>query len=233
MYLLIVEKREGYIEEARSREVSRVTHLKASVVFAVFISLIATGISQGTYQFGFDIFTSNGPYCDDPGLDFSVVVSNGFEHVDFTFYNNSSLDSCIARIYFDDGSLLGISNITNSPYTLFEEGAPGNNLPGGNMIGFYADREFTIGAENPEPQNGVVAPPPGLEWVTVGFNLIEGGTLEGVIQELYTGELRIGIHIISIGGGSTSESAIMVIPEPTTLLLLSAGAAIALKRRKR
>jgi hypothetical protein len=118
---------------------------------------------------------------------------------------------------------------------LFVEGIPGQqNLPGGETIGFYADREFTIGADPPPSHNGVNAPPPGLEWVTVGFDLIPGGTLEGVVQELITGELRIGIHIISIDGPPTSsESAIMVIPEPATLFLLAAGAAIALRKRKR
>ena len=195
--------------------------------------LLISGTSQAFYQFGFDIFTSNGPYHDDPRLDFSVVVSNGLNHVDFTFYNNSSLNSSLARIYFDDGSLLGISNITNSTGVLFHEGAPGNNLPGGELIGFYADREFTIGAQNPEPQNGVNAPPPGLEWVKVGFDLVPGGTLEGVVQELITGELRIGIHIISIDGPpSSSESAIYIVPEPATLFLLAAGAVAALRRRR-
>jgi hypothetical protein len=214
--------------------VRRVLHQGFKVVFVVFISLIFTGRTQAEYQFGFDIFTSNGPYYDDSRLQFSVVVSNGQNHVDFTFYNNSSLNSSVARIYFDDGSLLGISNIASSSGVSFHEGAPGNNMPGGSLIGFYADREFTIGADNPEPQNGVNAPPPGMEWVKVGFDLVNGGTLEGVIQELFTGELKIGLHIISIDGPpSSSESAIMVIPEPATLCLLAAGAALALRKHKR
>jgi hypothetical protein len=213
--------------------VRRVSHQGFRIVLVVFIFLIFIGTSQAVYQFDFDIFTSNGPYHDDSRLDFSVVVSNGLNHVDFTFYNNSSLDSSLARIYFDDGSLLGISNITSSNGVLFHEGAPGNNLPGGELIGFYADREFTIGAQNPEPKNGVNAPPPGLEWVEVGFDLINGGTLQGVVNELITGELRIGIHVISIDGPpSSSESAIMVVPEPATLFLLAAGAVAALRRRR-
>lgn len=211
----------------------RVSHQGFRIVLVVFISLIFTGTSQANYQFGFDIFTSNGPYYDDPRLDFSVVVSDGVGHVDFTFYNNSSLDSSVARIYFDDGTLLGISGITNGPGTDFVPGTPPNNLPGGEMIGFQADREFTIGADPPPPHKGVNAPPPGLEWVKVGFDLINGGTLEGVVQELITGELRIGIHIISIDGQPTSSESAIMIPEPATLFLLATGAAIALRKRKR
>ncbi|MFH1371671.1 MAG: PEP-CTERM sorting domain-containing protein, partial [Planctomycetota bacterium] len=63
------------------------------------------------------------------------------------------------------------------------------------------------------------------------FDLINGGTLEDVIDELNNGTLRVGIHIIGLPDGS-SESAILV-PEPATLFLLATGAAIALRKRKR
>ncbi len=194
--------------------------------------MLLGGTSQADYRFNFDIFTSNSSYHDSPDVDTYMVVSNGEGPiVDFTFYNASTIDSSVARIYFDDGSLLNIGSIINGPGTLFEEGIPGlNNLPGGVTIGFYADREFTIGADPPPSQNGVDNPPP-LEWVTVRFNLVEGANLQGVMNELITGDLRVGIHIISLPDGS-SESAIMV-PEPATLLLLVAGAAAVLRKRNR
>ena len=218
----------------------RVNHVRFKVL--VFLAAIAafgvipvSNVQANIHRFYFDIFTENGPYCDDPRLNMYMEVSNGEpEVVDFTFYNISTIGSSLAKIYFDDGVLLNIATITNGPGTVFEQGASGANLPGGNLIGFVADREFTIGADPPPSQNGVnPAEPP--EWVKIRFNLDTGSDMEDVIAELYTGELRVGIHIISIDnltGGSYSESALAVIPEPATLSLLAIGAAALLRKRK-
>ncbi|MFH1371643.1 MAG: PEP-CTERM sorting domain-containing protein, partial [Planctomycetota bacterium] len=62
------------------------------------------------------------------------------------------------------------------------------------------------------------------------FDLINGGTLEDVIDELNNGTLRVGIHIIGLPDGS-SESAILV-PEPATMCLLGLGALGLLKKRR-
>lgn len=206
-------------------------HLKVQVyvvVLAVVVLLPASSIQAVIYPF--DIFTTNGDYNDSPAINMYMDVANGVDIVDFTFYNISTIQSSVARIYFDDGSLLGISSLTNSPGTAFSEVYPGpGNLPSGEMIGFNADREFSIGAEAPPPEDGVNPPPPD-EWVKITFDLINGGTLEGVIEELNTGVLRIGIHIIDLPDGS-SESAVNI-PEPGTLALLGLGT-LALLRRTR
>lgn len=184
--------------------------------------------------FPFRIFTDNGQYNDDPAGVFLVDVWDGVGQAKFTFYNKSGFDCSVAQIYFDDGSLLGIDYIENGPGTLFDRAFPGpGNLPAGNTLipPFVADREFTIGAEAPPPENGVNSVPPlDGEWVTIHFDLKEGGTLEGVINELRTGGLRVGIHIIAFPDGS-SESAILV-PEPASMLLLSLGAMALLRKRK-
>jgi hypothetical protein len=200
-----------------------------SFVLAVLVLLFA-GISQASYRFDFGIFTSNGPYHNSPLVDTYVVVSNGQPAiVDFTFYNISAIQSSVAQIYFDDGSLLDIATITNGPGTSFSEKYPGpGNLPGGELISFVADREFTIGALNPPPENGVN---PTADWVRIRYNLVPGGNLASVIGELQTGELRVGIHIIDLPGGS-SESAIMIVPEPATMLLLGIGGLFLGKRKK-
>ncbi len=185
---------------------------------------------QATYQYQFEVFTHDGEYHNSPALNMYMVVSDGTGQADFTFYNTSSIQSCVARIYFDDGSLLGISQVENGPGTIFNEIYPGpGNLPSGETIGFYADREFSIGAVAPPPKNGVNPPPPD-EWVKVHFNLKPGGTLEGVIGELNSGELRVGIHIIDLPDGS-SESAVGV-PEPTAIALLIFGSIAATKRHR-
>jgi len=202
-----------------------------SFVLCVFILLFA-GISQASYRYDFDIFTSNGSYHDSDEVKPYVIVSNGEESiVDFTFYNISLVQSSVAQIYFDDGVLLDIATITNGPGTNFSEKFPGpGNLPGGELINFVADREFTIGPLNPPPENGVNPAEPG-EWVRIRYDLVPGANLEDIIGELYSGELRLGIHIVSLPDGS-SESALLIVPEPASLLLLAAGAAAVLRRKR-
>ena len=209
--------------------------MRRFVLLSMFVLAVISParICRATYSF--EIFTNNSPYADDPGWNLYVDVWNGAGVVNFTFYNKSTIQSSIADIYFDDGSLLGISTITNNvPYTEFGTAVTPRNLPGGNLLvpPFVADREFSIGAEEPSPQKGVNDGDPANEWVTVKFNLINGGDLEDVIAELNTGVLRVGLHIIDLpGGGGYSESAILV-PEPATIVLLGLGALALLRKRK-
>lgn len=79
------------------------------------------------------------------------------------------------------------------------------------------------------PKNGVNNVSAG-EWVKITFKLIDGGTLEGVLHELYTGDLRVGLHVIGFPDGS-SNSAISV-PEPATVLLIGLGTVALLRKRK-
>lgn len=207
----------------------------AGVIVLVVFLLVPAGTLQATpvYRYPFQVFTADSGDFNNPKINMYMEVSNGFEKVDFTFYNISSIPSSLARIYFDDGLLLGITSIINSPGTSFSEVFPGaGNVPGAGLLDppFEANREFSIGAEAPPPDNGV-NPPPLNEWVQIKFDLDPGGTLEGVIGELNSGVLRVAIHIINLPDGS-SESAIAV-PEPATMALLALGAAMLLRIRKR
>ena len=125
---------------------SEKTRVSRSILWFVFAAVVLSGVVTGTSQavyYSFDIFTSNGQYYDDPAVNMYMDVSNGAGQVDFKFYNVSLIQSSLARIYFDDGSLLGISSITNGPGTSFSEAYPGpGNLPNGETIGFCADREL-------------------------------------------------------------------------------------------
>jgi hypothetical protein len=176
-----------------------------------------------------EIFTSDGQnYELDLNL-YVVVSSLEQHHIDFTFYNESSIDSSIAWIYFDDNgdSLMHIDEIENGPGTKFSEAYLGpGNLPGGDTIDFSAD--FSIGAEQAIPHNGVNPPD---EWVTITFDLIGGSTLETVTNAINDGSLRIGVLVIAFPDGS-SGSAIAV-PEPGTLILLgTAGLWIFTRKRQ-
>jgi len=149
----------------------------------------------------------------------------------FAFYNNSTVDCTVTRIYFDDGTLLGGSdlNIINSPGTLFNEGFPGpSNIPGGKEIGFVADKEFNVGAESPPPENGINSILAG-ETVTLEFEL-SGGSLQDVLNELNDGSLRVAVHVMCFPDES-SNGAVNV-PEPATMCLLGLGGLLFCRRKK-
>ena len=84
---------------------------------------------------------------------------------------------------------------------------------------------FSIAADSPPAHNGIN---PG-EWITMTFNLINGGTTADITYALNSGDMRIGAHIIAFPDGS-SESAVNV-PEPSTILLLGLGMVRLLRRR--
>lgn len=209
---------------------------KLSLAFMVFLSavFIPGNLLYASYVYPLEIFTSNGAYYNSPDLDMYVVVSNGLGMVDFTFYNESLISSSVAGIYFDDGSLLGIDTITNGPGTSFSKSATPGDLPGGAKVDppFVTTDEFCIDGDPPESHNGVNPVELGspLEWVRVSFELINGGTLLSVVDELNSGELRIGVHVVALPDGS-SESAVNI-PEPGTFILLGLGGLV-LHARKR
>ncbi len=151
------------------------------------------------------------------------------------------LASSIARVYFEDGTLVGIASIHQftggSGHTDFEENSSPSDLPGGSSLNpqFSSTREFNIGADSPPPVNGVN---PG-EWIEVVFNLKGVYVFSDVLDAIDRGfaktngepnygmpTLRIGMHIISIDGGN-SDSYLMenpqVIPLPAPLALAMVG----------
>jgi len=143
----------------------------------------------------------------------------------FTFRNIGLSESCIAQIYFDDGSLLGIAEILDNPPTVdFQQYASPPDLPGGETVDFHVTAGFLAEADNPPPKKGVNP----YEEVGILFNLKNEGTFQDVLDELQDATLRIGIHVIDFASGG-SESFInnlteQPIPEPASLLLLSFGA---------
>ncbi len=197
---------------------------------AFLVLALPTGTIHATATYQFQVFTTNGDYNDSPNINVYMEVFNGVGTASFKFFNNSTINSSITNIYFDDGSLLGIDSVINSAGVLFAKDGP-TNIPGASNLfpAFEADREFNIAADPPPYHNGVNNPPP-EEWVQVTFNLLGGGTIDDVLDELSTGELRVGIHIQGFDDGS-SESAIAV-PEPASIFILSLGA-LALARKRR
>ena len=202
------------------------------IVIFILVCTLGVGSAFGAL-YPFEIFTDNGDYNDDPGINMYMDVHNGGNIAKFTFYNDSTVQSTITNIYFDDGTLIGATmGIINGPGTDFDENDPSpSNLPGGNTIGFDADVEFNIGPEPAPPHNGINNIGAG-EWVTVEFELMGGGTLQDVLDELSDGSLRVGIRIQNFADGS-SESGINEIPEPATICLFGLGGLALLRKRKK
>jgi hypothetical protein len=206
--------------------------MRRSMLTALIIAVLAVSSAHAVI-YDFEVFTENGAHSFElDGL--YVDVTNGVGTVDFTFFNDSSVQSSVTGMFFDDGTLLGVESVTNSPtYTNFVVARTPGEFPSGQDLEppFVADREFNIGAGPPVPERGINEGNTSTEWVIVTFGLINGGTLEDVLAELNSGVLRIGLHIIALPDG-TSESAILV-PEPATVGLLGIGGLLLLRRRRR
>lgn len=202
----------------------------------VVLAITCTIQISNAVIYPFEVFTRNGSYWNQEGrIRCYVDVTGDSNFANFTFYNESTVDCSIASIYFDDGLLLGISDIINGPGVLFTSPADASNLPAGNTLDppFETTADFSAKGVQPPPVNGInnTESNDPLEWVTIQFELINNLLLTDVFNGLDTGTLRIGIHITAFPDGS-SESAVTLIPEPATLLLLSLGAVMVIKRKR-
>ena len=202
----------------------------AKAVLIVTVMMLTGWITAPGYAITFPdgCITNNDVSDCSIGDQFSVSVTSGPDagQVTFTFSNSGPEASSITDIYFDDGTLLGIATIIDGSGTDFEQLASPGDLPGGNPAGFETTAGFSADSESPTQPNGVN---PG-ESVAIVFNLQSGGTLQDVLDELASGELKIGIHVQGYEGGG-SESFVCCtdtppdgsVPESSTLLLLGAG----------
>jgi len=125
------------------------------------------------------------------------------QDVSFTFRNTGPLNCSICDVYFDDGSLLGLAALVRGEGVIFEQGANPPDLPGGNSISppFEVTEGFLAQASAPHtPDHGVN---PG-EWLTIVFSLEDGQTYD-VLDDLHSGDLRVGLHVQAFcRGGSES-----------------------------
>jgi hypothetical protein len=200
---------------------SRRFRIIVAAAIVSFICVIFVYPSQASFVCNFDIFNSGNGHNNDPGANMFVVVSVDNGEVDFTFHNENSFKSSIARIYFETGSLGDILSITNGPGTNFSEDFPGpGNLPGGHSLNPSFNADISIGAHAPPPKNGINP----TEWITVSFDLPAGQTEETIADELYSGQMRMGLHALGLPDGSSVSAISTPSPEPATLSLIGLGA---------
>lgn len=218
------------LNTAQGKNEMRRLHLSTGfLVLMVFVLCPPVDSVQAVEIHPLVIFTDNGNYNDSPDVDLYVEVVDKDSYVDFKFTNDSLTDCSIARIYFQGGAFLGEVEIIGGPGTSFSGYPKPHNLPGGKTLDppFIATYELSMDSDPPVPKNGIN---PG-EWLIVKFDLINDGTFLNIVDEIYSGTLRIGAHVIGFDDGS-SESAVNESPEPTTLSLLALGALALLRRRR-
>jgi hypothetical protein len=228
------------------------------------LGLMVTPVRAEPYESGFRYLLNNSSYADDiaPQLSFTVqsYTGNGITNgVLFTIYNNAPAPSVysdatpvsgsIDKVLFDDGTLLGLPVILDSPTAVdFEQLTKAGDavLPDGTAINFDTSTGFGAVADNPASKRGIN---PG-ESLGLAFALQDGKFLADTVAALKLAgtdptnpdSLRIGLHLISPNGlTSLSDSYVntiqitdfSVVPLPASVLLgmLGMGAA-GLKLRK-
>jgi len=223
-----------------------------SLVLA-FVVILSTEARAKIY--GFEAITNNSDDPDGMALQLSLEVTDyGTNQVLFTFDNAvGSYPGVITEVFFEDGALLGLATVINSPpdvvFVQWEEDEA-SNLPGGHTLvpPFNATDGFGAQAETPPPHKGVG---PG-ESLGIVYNLEETWmNVDHVIDAIGLGfttpvsggntSLRIGIHVQNLPGcdefgywTSTGQSdSYILTPVPGAVLLGLLGLGVAgLKLRK-
>jgi hypothetical protein len=214
--------------------------LTLGLIVPAVLSLPAQGVT--TYSFTHIVEDGDGPSQLANGAtgeaQLTVSVSDaGGNQILFEFSNAGAAPSSITDVYFDDGTLLGIAGLID-----FDDGTGGDagvdftqddidpvsppDLPGGENLSPAFDVTAYFLADSDSPHTILNGVNPG-ESLGVLFSLQGGGTLQDVLDELATGELRIGIHVQGFAdGGSEAFVNNGIVPIPSSLVLGSIGVAL-------
>ncbi|MFC1782241.1 hypothetical protein ACFL02_01480 [Planctomycetota bacterium] len=183
-------------------------------VIVVSIMTITASSAEANVTYTFYNISYNNPLDASIGeYLFVEVIDPGNGQALFQLSNQSPIASSITDVYFDDGTLLGIASIDDTGSGVsFSQYAKPKDLPNGGNITppFETTAGFSADSDPPVEPMGVN---PG-ESVGIYFNLKNGGIYDDVIDELATGELRIGIRVQGYDSGGSEGFVNM--PPPTT-----------------
>ena len=198
----------------------RVTRMKRLLIT---VTLALHAVSAQAELFAFYSITDNDPsgyaqFVGESQLYMDVTLLS-MGQVSLVFTNTGPVASSVSRIYFDYNPELSLSLVTINDGGGVEYAAnPSNpkNLPSGNnqTEAFISDLAFS--SDNPSPHKGI-NPYESLELI---FNHNDAYNF---LDSLESEELRVGLHVISLG--EYSESFVNNIPEPATAPLFFLGTA--------
>jgi MYXO-CTERM domain-containing protein len=200
----------------------------SSLAAVLALSLAGAGIAAPVNVSFFRVEPHNSS--QNPAAQFSVsvdeVIPGPGGRVSFTFRNNVGIASSISEVYFDDGTLLGISSITQGGASFVGGSANPGDLPGGQNLTppFHVTQGFLADAQG-NPSVGIDT---ASDFLTINFNLINNKTFADTIWALQTGGLRIGMHVRAIGTGGQSDAFVnnavtQSVPLPTVGAMGVAG----------
>ncbi|MBN2209893.1 MAG: PEP-CTERM sorting domain-containing protein [Sedimentisphaerales bacterium] len=201
-----------------------------SIVIGILLSVV--GMTQAAYIYDFKVIpdeSSNPANAATGEEQLSLEVSSpAANQVLFSFSNTAfnPLPASITDIYYEDtlALLAGINHTIEGPGVDFGQGASPPKLPRGkNLVPAFTETPgLSFDSESPVQPNGVNP----NEYLGLLFYLTSGMTLNDVINALNEGNMRIGIHVQGFADGG-SETFINdktpIVPEPTTLTLMSLG----------
>ena len=216
--------------------------MKILLSVAAMMAFFYSTQSLASYTLDFDCITYNSTTdCSIGENQLSIEINDiGNNQVEFIFLNTGLEDSSIEGVYFDDGSLLGISYLIDKDDGVgglagvdFTGGsASPPKLPGDNIANpkFIVTSGFLADSDPPTSKNGVNP----NEWLGVVFDLQAGREFEDVLTELGNGDLRIGMHVIAFesGGSESFVNNAFTVPLPAPVMLFASGILLILRMSK-
>lgn len=199
--------------------------LSAALLLSLSTIASASVVESSSTDIGFLSITNNSGTSSSFESGLSLSLSDLGGAVSFVFGNTVG-DGSIANVYFDGLGLLNFSSATvlSSSGVSFSLGGSPSNVPSGNTVSFSSD--FSVSAANPKPSNGVNTG----ETLTVSFDLTSGTSFSDVVSGISSGDLRVGLHVISLGSNSESfvstlrtDTSVTAVPEPETYAMMLAG----------
>lgn len=202
------------------------------------------------YTLGFEALSNNSGISNQYASQFFVDIENLGSTVLFTVRNEVGLTSSITDVYFyDPPTQLDVEAVhldtdtavitTSDSEVIFSSFANPGELPGyKDLIGGTVIAHYSADSDSPVKHNGVEA---SGEFVSFEFDLLEGVTFDQMIEAVFAGDLKVGVHAQNLGvdgefsdGFITGDNpSIVIVPTPTAIGSVAFMGCLALMRTRR